>query len=57
MTKNEKIILKKAINRLHDDDGWDEGISLLKRLIDPKWKNPLENVKKVSYLEICSRNE
>lgn len=47
MTKKEKELIRKAINRLHDDDGWDEGISILKRLINPEWKSPLKDLKNV----------
>ena len=54
MTKKEKELVRKAINRLHDDDGWDDGIGILKGLLNPEWVNPLSGCKKVSYQDICN---
>jgi len=57
MTKKEKTLLKTAINRLHDDDGWDDGISILKRLINPNWVHPLSELKSISIYEVLSKTE
>lgn len=43
MTKKERVLVKKAINLLHKDEGWDEGIGILKKLVDPNWKDYLKD--------------
>lgn len=57
MTKQEKEIIKKAINRLCDDDGWHDGIIMLKKLLNPNYKSFLDNVEKVNISDISIEKE
>lgn len=54
MTKTERIKLRIAINRLHDDDGWDDGMTMLHQLLNPDWKNPLDMMRRIAYKDIAS---
>lgn len=52
MTLKEKSLIRKAINRLCDDDGWQDGIDILKKLINPDYVNIFEGCKIIKYNDI-----
>jgi hypothetical protein len=55
MTKKEKILIQKAIDLIHMDDNYEEGMDILKRLIDPKWISPIDNLRNIDLKTINSR--
>ena len=57
MTKKEKEAVIKAINRLCDDDGWQDGIDILKKLVNKDYENPFVGMKKVKLTDICTVNK
>jgi hypothetical protein len=45
MTKKERELLRKAISHLMSDNHeWDEGLSILVKLVDPLAKTPIDRV-------------
>jgi hypothetical protein len=57
MNQRERDQIQKAIDHLMTDDEFEIGMDILKKLAEPGWKNPLEGLKTVNYLDVCSREE